>query len=745
MTEQTGVTRSPPVTDLEEDLIRTLLDLPSEARREAYRGLVRTAQGRSDVSPENPVLKEALGGRLYTTLTEALSANPTPGRRIIWRLYEELFQNSRTTELGQYFTPDHVIDFALSGIYESPETILDPMAGHGAFLRRANDRFPKSEIIGVEIDELLTDCGHLVLDDEVRLVQRDVFSWAMERVHEDPETSFSAVIGNPAYVSYQRLQDAGAYSPGYTESQGAYRAYLLESLRTIAKEKGRLHELTRLFDSWSGYSDLSVYALILSWLLVEEGGTIAFVMTNHWMERDYGQPVKKFLSTHGTVRAILSHRRGNWFPNAQIPTSVIVYRKGEGEGLPDGTNIPYVECLDTHTEDLSSFLHDLLDQGFWEWIDSVDQPGMYGSLYVSLLKWFQKDARIRDGDQPPKESRHLRLPACLDDHELVTFDDVGWMVHQGLRTGCNDVFYVGRTPQSEQDSVYEVAVPSADGLEHTEIQIPSVFLLPAVKNLPGKSPPLLDESKCDSFLLDLRKAILPRDADRISEYPDEWIREWGYEGIDEIPQPLASQLEQWEEAPYPKGKGDTRVPELTAVKPNTYLPDSDYQGIPDPPSFWYQLPLSRRHFGDLIIPRVSSGPVRGFRVEDSTEIVTDANFVTFISESPSLSAETLQLWLNSNAFRVICELNGVPLGGGALKLEATLVKKIPVPVHPLQSLDRPDSRIVEDISRDRLLESGRVIDERLFGEQEAVNNLQLLRKLISQRQVPTGTGSNNGS
>ena len=59
-------------------------------------------------------------------------------------------------------------------------------------------------------------------------------------------------------------------------------------------------------------------------------------------------------------------------------------------------------------------------------------------------------------------------------------------------------------------------------------------------------------------------------------------------------------------------------------------------------------------------------------------IIIDANFVTLISTTTHVATKRLWTWLNSNMFRIICELYAVPLGGGALKVEACFISTVPV-------------------------------------------------------------------
>ena len=58
---------------------------------------------------------------------------------------------SKQKTLGQYFTPKHIVEFTLSGLKKKPNSILDPMAGNGSFLKECYLKFPSANITGVQL------------------------------------------------------------------------------------------------------------------------------------------------------------------------------------------------------------------------------------------------------------------------------------------------------------------------------------------------------------------------------------------------------------------------------------------------------------------------------------------------------------------------------------------------------------------------------------------------------------------
>lgn len=661
------------------------------------------------------------------------------GCRLVWALYEYLPTNERFKLLGQHFTPKHVAKLALSGLRGTPTTVLDPMAGHGIFLQQANAQYPSARIVGVEIDGLPITAARLVLDKGTSLICDDVFKWAREQVAKSSEFSFSAIVGNPAYVSYQNLHMV-QNTAGKIVTRMSYRHWLFETLKEIAKAKGVDSELASVFEVWSGYSDLSVYTMILAWLLVENGGQIAFVMSNHWMERKYGLELRRFLSSHGTIRGIVIHRGGAWFPRAQIAASIFVYTKGLVSERQKSKGIPCVEIDAPASPDIGAYLNSTLKEDFWQWVDSIDKPGRYASLHVAFRRWQE------DGCDPglSRRAQNLIFPPSFPQQNWYSLIDVGWEAHQGLRTGCNEVFYVRKV--SENSDLWVACQTLRGQKRQLELHIPSELLTPVIRRLSSTSKLVVGKNQADVYLLNLSNAAMKEDIAGLNEYPREWIQEWDVGSLKVIPEQLARYLRERALTPY-EGKGKIRgtVISLSAVRTNIHKPPKNFVGVPGRPRFWYQVAVQRRHHGNIIIPRVSSGYTRSFLVKNHESVLIDANFTTFNSRSDAVDAKRMWVWFNSNTFRALCELNGVPLGGGALKLEAELLSQLPLP----RSIRDGEEGIFDRLSKvldgstmdnAQVLNIGNVIDTELFGLEASQGNLKTIKRCMKQRMKgPFGT------
>ena len=107
-----------------------------------------------------------------------------------------------------------------------------------------------------------------------------------------------------------------------------------------------------------------------------------------------------------------------------------------------------------------------------------------------------------------------------------------------------------------------------------------------------------------------------------------------------------------------------------------------------PARFWYQLPpLQPRHRPALYVPRINAGvPIA--RLNPQRSLVIDANFATLWPERENLSPQAMLAVLNSAWVGCFLELTGVVLGAGALKIEASHLRRLLVPRVRRQSGER---------------------------------------------------------
>jgi hypothetical protein len=181
------------------------------------------------------------------------------------------------------------------------------------------------------------------------------------------------------------------------------------------------------------------------------------------------------------------------------------------------------------------------------------------------------------------------------------------------------------------------------------------------------------------------------------------------------------------------------VLELTAVAPNVRNA-SPAKGIA--PRFWYMLPeFAARHRPDVFMPRVLHGHPRSFLNRGRGALV-DANFSTlWLDANSDLNAHGLLAILNSAWCKVMLELSAAVLGGGALKVEATHLRRLLVP-----ALDQSDRQMLnmlgkklETSSQSGHLECLELIDRQvckcLLGKRFTLRALAELHDILSKSML----------
>ena len=88
--------------------------------------------------------------------------------------------------------------------------------------------------------------------------------------------------------------------------------------------------------------------------------------------------------------------------------------------------------------------------------------------------------------------------------------------------------------------------------------------------------------------------------------------------------------------------------------------------------------LARRHRPDVFVPRVNQLTPQP-ALNGRERIVVDANFSTLWADDARWTPAAICALLRSTWACACMEAIGTPMGGGALKLEATQLRRLPVP------------------------------------------------------------------
>lgn len=602
--------------------------------------------------------------------------------------------------LGQYFTGQPLARvLAALGSAHSAASLLDPMAGSGDMLVAARSvGAMAAPVTAVEIDPLASSmCAQRVRSGEAFADVRTADAFTPSTWSSDTGRSWDLVITNPPYVRYQRTarSAAGRFAiPSATEVRRGLLE-IVDSRDTLsAADRGVFHALV---EGYSGLADLAVPSWLLCAALVAPEGRLAMVVPDTWLTRDYALPVLYLLRRCFEIEFVVEDGEAAWFEDALVRTTLVVARRvpTRPTALTPETAIHVHARLTSDAASDVSLVGSLRprskdpERRFAERLRAVARSGdalRVGGLDAGPADDAQFRDRLlaqagatswgrtlepsvpvlRNGERRASDvPRRLRDVVGDISARLCTLDRLGWSVGQGLRTGANRFFY-GEALAVDGD-VTEIRVDRE--LSSVPLFVPTDLLRVVVR----KQSDLL-EANGDVARSPGRVVVLDRHAleEDISSATAAGVRV----PYLAIPEPLAGYVRRAAKLNVGSEDEPRRVPELSAVVTNVRRADPSRPERP--PRFWYQLPpLAARHTGVLFMARINHGhPVA---TPTPHRVVIDANFSTFWPQEGALSTPALLALLSSTWSRAAMESSGTVLGGGALKIEATQLRRLPLP------------------------------------------------------------------
>jgi len=629
--------------------------------------------------------------------------------------------------LGQFFTGPKLARLLIT--IANPvraQSVLDPMCGTGDMLRAAAEFNPKFDLTGVEIDAQVLEFARNKLASTPRLNLIRGNAFASNTLQRLGARHFDLVITNPPYVRYQSLANIMEDSEPLSASsirQESLRA--ADFLLADPKDRSLFSEIIR---SYSGLSDLAVPSWILAAMLTKVGGTLALVVPESWLSRDYAQIIQYLLLRWFRIRYVVEDANASWFPGTLVKTTLLVadrvarrpsafswqdevYAHAHiscdagneasvvgnifpNDPFPEKALAEQLETLLRRRQPMESTLWSVQPVRLSEKADNVKNA-------IGHRRWFrnceQPSHRAINAAVIPVELR--RWMGDEGKRDLTTLEQMGVAVGQGLRTGANRFFYVNLI--KENDAFAEVA-PNRDlGLEIATVP------LDCLRPVLHRQSELPDGYRIDKSSLEVRVLMLKEDK-------------------------LAGDLEGLIRIGQRTKVRGKFIPELSAVRTNIRPNGANA----NPVSGWYILPpLAPRHTPVLLVPRVNAQLPRTYL--NAAGVVIDANFSTFWLKHTSIfTPMSLLAFLNSSWSVACMELLGSVMGGGALKLEATHLKKMPLPrFNPahIRNLDRLGRALVESEGPYIIERIDEMIVDTFFEKGAVEDKLRELRAIVQSR------------
>jgi hypothetical protein len=610
---------------------------------------------------------------------------------VVGAVFERLIPPEDRHALGQFFTPENLVDLILAFCVRQPDDlVMDPTCGTGTFLIRAYDRKRTalglhdhgqqlSQLWGIDIAPFPAELTTINLFRQQvdstgnfpRVLNEDFFNvvpggrYRFPPIKQDdpaiptpiggdetgimvPIPQFDAIVGNFPYISADRIEQRE-------------KGYLAKIARRLAEEwfqaypngfefqnptQEREHNNARLqglpINGFlekvnpiiSTFADLYISLFWHAAAFLKPGGRMGIVTSNAWLDVVYGYGLQRFFLDNFKVIAVLESRCEPWFDQAAVNTVVTILERCDSDAERDSNPVRFVKIKRPLAELIP---WDMRLDGLRRW--------------VGVDKLIQRITAVTHASDDPA------APHSVEDSDFRIR-----VVSQGSLH--EEVFRVGRTmkwgrylrsPQvyfdllnqagDKLDLLGNVAPPARgsltginefyylDDARIRELNLEPEFLLPLLKS-PGESSTIL----IDDTALRLKVFVCRMTKDELREQQKmgalRYI-EWGEKQVFTS----GSQVG----LTWPNGA------EVKNRKPG-----------------WYALPKYRGRFAQIFFAQAYGD--RHIQKYVSRPIIADARLY-FLSPKAS-DIETTAAIMNSSLVALLTEVTGrVTMGDGALELK----------------------------------------------------------------------------
>jgi len=351
---------------------------------------------------------------------------------IIGYIYEQLIPAEERHSLGQFYTPPAVARLIVKWSVRKPsDMVLDPGCGSGTFLIEAYSRLyelktgktllegrPSKEVHKAILNQLYgIDINPFPLQlTAMNLAMRNVRnpSSNMNLVHQDfftilpgqqvlaPYTTVTARGIRPRRVVLQRNFDAVIGNPPYTrwsDLSPIARQVVIKSISSFLEK----YDLRPREDAPGASPQIYVYWIIHATRFLNEGGRLGMIISNMWMQTDYGVEFGKFLLDNYKIKVLIdvSYR----LFTALISTVIVLAEKSSNEAERAKNRVLLVRVppidgklanmdVERRLEDIFDCLVKAIDEGNYEFReDKLRECGKLGVWY----RFIEQGQIPRDG------------------------------------------------------------------------------------------------------------------------------------------------------------------------------------------------------------------------------------------------------------------------------------------------------------------------------------------------------------
>lgn len=143
-------------------------------------------------------------------------------------------------------------------------------------------------------------CGNSLIDD-VTIAGDKAFNWQTAFPKIFDKGGFDVIIGNPPYVSHDRIDN---------------KEYL--------KKK---------YISYSPFGDLYIFFYELSLNIINQNGISSLITSNSFLKAEYGKPLRELIIKETNIEQVINIENTQIFSDATVNTVILTFSKNKGNNL----------------------------------------------------------------------------------------------------------------------------------------------------------------------------------------------------------------------------------------------------------------------------------------------------------------------------------------------------------------------------------------------------------------------------
>lgn len=393
---------------------------------------------------------------------------------VIGNVFEKLIPQEARHSLGQYFTPDNLVDLIVSFcIKDADDYVMDPTCGTGTFLIRSYNRLRHfkrkphhsllEQIWGFDIAAFPAELATINLyrqdfndySNFPRILAKDFFEVMPGQSFEFPPPKksiktgerikveipkFDVLLGNFPYIRQELIEKE---NKGYKdtlekvlfENWGKEYSSLFED-RT---KGGKTNHILRL----SGQADIYAYLFFHAAAHLKDGGRMGFVTSNSWLDVAYGFELQKFFLSKFKIIAICESRCEPWFEQSAVNTIFTVLERSDDTKKNNKNYVKFVKIKKPLAELLPQDpLFDM--QGRWIHLDQfVDRIETSEFLKGSGCRTFSRidEEYVKQPEIASCEDEEFRIRIIKQGDLREQLENEGQTVKWGQYLRAPDIYF----------------------------------------------------------------------------------------------------------------------------------------------------------------------------------------------------------------------------------------------------------------------------------------------------------------